>query len=235
MTASFFAAAAASNGNNTTSQAPVTLPTGVAGMVARLVLTIPSNTATVTVPTGWTQVGSPLVIAQPLTSVMFKRVLAASDDGTTVTVSFSAPSRWAIAVLVEANAVDTQATTTAQTTVAGTAQAIPASAVASGASQEAAIIGYTALSATGATPPAGWTLRAESWTANAINRRQGIQVLTRDATVANGATGATVNTTAADTDTKSQAFAFLFSDAAAPSSNPPVGWVVGAIAMRASA
>lgn len=233
MTASFFAAVANSGSNSTATAAPITLPTGVAGMRARLIVVVPNNTATITAPVGWIQVGTPLTgVGQPLQSVLFRRALTAADDGTTVSVPFSPASRFAVAVNIEANAVG-QDSTTGQTTTGGTSQTIPATGAATAASQEVALVGYTVAANTGATPPTGWTLRAESWTSNSSGRRQGVQVLTRDVTVASGATGGSATITAVDTDARSQVFTALFSDA--PVLAPTAGWVVGAIAMRSSA
>lgn len=221
-----FTAAAGTGGASGSSGGNITIPSGVAGQVALLLVTWSATNITLTTPTGWSLVAGPDLIGTGQTTALYQRTLTAGDAGSSLPLAFSGSVRWEAGVVGFTNA-DVGAITHTSTTPSATSQAIPASGSATATSIAVALLGvrYTTGAATGVTPPAGWTERLDasgSFTSQQIN---GVWIATRDATVASA--GTTASATATTAAAFSNAYTVLFGDQVVAAALVGSGWSVG--------
>lgn len=185
------------SGTVTNSSASVPVPSGAAGHPARMVVSIASTTATITPGSGWTVVSGPHTGDSSQQVVIFEKDLTVVDS--TAAVNFSSAVRWALGLVVAVDGAfgDPVVNTDAS---GGTNLPIPASNTASETADVVALGGvtYAAASATGVTPPAGWTELKDSATSHATGNKRGVWIVKRDTQVSAGSASTAASGTIGD-------------------------------------
>lgn len=199
----------------------VNLPTVADGDTGLLVLT-QNGGATLTPPSGWTQIGAQQSPFTTLRVWVYQRALTAALSGTAVSYSFSATQRSAkgIIVLRGARSVDVSAGAITSSTDS-TALTVPGLTPTNNGDLLVALMGVRyATTTSGVTPPAGWTEQVDVSDGATTAPQFGVAILTKQLNYGSGVAQAS----ATDGSVPGTGINGVLTVAVTPTASNFVGW-----------
>jgi hypothetical protein len=186
-----------SNASNGTAGASIstTLPTGIeSGDVGYLVTNQSTGTDTCSTPSGWTLIDGPETNGAVNRAYLFRRVMDGTEDGDTVTATWSSGGRSTIGVIVVGNVASTYDMFYTQDSTGDTSFEVSAFTPTENDALGVIMAGAYHGSVSGATltPPSGWTEHQDRTTINfASGAEMHVMVLSRQ--ISGGGSQAAVN------------------------------------------